>query len=93
MNDLLVGKSLLYNIWESLLEIHSSSNCLSSSIQKKIKINREQVRVWGFPGQQFLKARPGISHCCSVVINLTSIHEDKGLILGLAKWVKDLVLQ
>ena len=29
------------------------------------------------------------SHCGSVVMNLTSIHEDAGLIPGLSQWVKD----
>ena len=32
------------------------------------------------------------SHCGSVVMNPTSIHEDAGSIPGLAQWVKDLVL-
>ena len=30
------------------------------------------------------------SHCDSVVMNLTSIDKDAGLIPGLAQWVKDL---
>ena len=31
----------------------------------------------------------GISHCGSAVTNLTSIHEDMGLIPGSAQWVKN----
>ena len=34
----------------------------------------------------------GSSRCGSVVMDLTSIHEDSGLILGLALWVKYLTL-
>ena len=34
----------------------------------------------------------GSSHCCSVVANLTSIHEDTGWIPGPAQWIKDLEL-
>ena len=32
------------------------------------------------------------SHCGSAVMDPTIIHEDAGLIPGLAQWVKDLVL-
>ena len=34
----------------------------------------------------------GSSHCGSVEMNLTSIHEDTGWIPGLTQWVKDLAL-
>ena len=34
----------------------------------------------------------GSSHCGAAEVNLTSIHEDAGLVPDLAQWVKDLVL-
>ena len=41
----------------------------------------------------FIKQKQtGNSHCGSVVKNLTSIHEDAGVIPGLSQWVKALLL-
>ena len=39
-----------------------------------------------------IKMNKWSSHHGSVQTNLTSIHEDEGLIPGLSQWVKDLVL-
>ena len=36
-----------------------------------------------------MATNPGSSHHGSMETNLTSIHEDVGLILGPAQWVKD----
>ena len=38
------------------------------------------------------KNRPGVPVVAQRVENPNSIHEDEGLIPGLAQWVKDLVL-
>ena len=45
-----------------------------------------------FYGMKFEKCSSRSSHHGSVETNLTSIHDEAGLIPGLAQWVKNLVL-
>ena len=53
----------------------------------------ENVRMLGKRDKlSFKNDQVGRSYCGLVVTNLTSIHEDVGLISDLAQWVKDLVL-
>jgi len=55
-------------------------NCLCyNSIYITLKYNFSLKKTWG------------TSHCGSVVMNPTSIHEDAGTIPGLFQWGKDLV--
>ena len=45
---------------------------------------------WGHP---YTKKKTRSPHCGSLVMKLTSVHEDEGSIPGLTQWVKDLALQ
>ena len=50
-------------------------------------------QVWGTPDSRPSKTFEGSSRCGSVVMNLTSIHEDLCSIPDLTQWVKDPVLR
>ena len=45
-------------------------------MEQQEKISSKETKIWS-------------SHCGSVEMDLTSIHEDAGLVPGLAQWVKD----
>ena len=55
-------------------------------------------KLLGTPKQMFMVCNllksdnSGSSHCGAVEMNLTSFHEDAGLIPGLTQWVRDVVL-
>ena len=58
-----------------------------------------QIGVWSRSGMPMRKQNIILKkmktrsfHCGSSIMNLTSIHEDSGSVLGLAQWVKDLAL-
>ena len=54
-----------------------------------LKKFRPKTQEMLLAGVTKIKEKKRISHCGSVVMNQTSIHEDSGLIPGLARWVKD----
>ena len=61
------------------------------STQKLLKLIKKFSKVAGYK-INIQKSILGRSHCGSAVTNLSRIHEDEGLIPGLAQWVKDLML-
>ena len=86
---------LLFSITEEALEAQrgevlcpgSPSQCVRKRESREFDSERH-TRMLGAKDMQFKKAW---SSCCgSAVMNPTSVHEDVGLIPGLAQWLKDL---
>ena len=56
------------------------------------KIYKQLIQINSQKKKKKKKPKNQSSRCDSAVMNLSSIHEDTGLIPGLNKWVKDLAL-
>ena len=87
------------NLWNNLPWYHKNQYiCLyiikhSNYIKQELKgINNKSLIVMKLIEKDYKNIKTGSSHCSSVVTNPTSIHEDTGLIPGLALWAKNLVL-
>ena len=63
-------------------------------VSKDKEVLRNRILGWQIPPRspEILRKMFGSSHSGSAEMNLTSIHEDAGLMPSLAQWVKDLAL-
>ena len=104
----IISKSTNNKCWRGCSEKHTHLHCweckLVQSLWKTIWrfLRRLNVELPHDPAVPLLgiylnktfieKDTCGSSHCGSVVMSLTSIHEDTGSVPGLVQWVKDPVL-
>ena len=76
--------------------LYSLSALYRDGEMKKKRVTAGLIFNWkcqcGCPDLLHIKILPGSSCHGSAVTNLTRIHEDTGLVPGLAQWVKDPVL-
>ena len=74
----------------TIARIWKQPKCLS--MDKWIKMRDTQTHpptgIYAVNSAEIKKENLGSSHCGTAEMNLTSMHEDTGLIPGLASWVK-----